>query len=153
MPKSAKRSSKTAANGAVFYGTAQFPISRAVRAGDFVYTSALPAYIPEIEDQVYTAEGIPLSTGKMRQMHSFAEEVHGTFKLVIEALEMADCSLSDVVDCQVWLKDARDFAELNRIYVQYFTDTRPTRSVFQNHFMTDLRIEIKVIAYKPLRTR
>jgi len=151
MTKTAKRTIKTAPNGAIFYGPLKFPISSAVRAGDFVFTSALPSYIPEHDEQVFTAEGIPLSIGKHRNALSFADEVRGTFKAVIEALALADCTLADVVDCQVWLKDPRDFAELNRIYVQYFTDTRPVRSVFQNHFMMDLRIEIKVIAYKPLK--
>lgn len=149
MAKTEKRPAKVAANGPVFYGDFKYPISRAVRAGDFVFTSAFPSHLPELEDQVYTDEGIPLSTGKRRKAHSFADEVHGSFKMLIESLALADCKLSDVVDCQVWLKDPRDFAELNRIYIQYFTDTRPVRSVFQNHFMMEMRIEMKMIAYKP----
>jgi len=140
----------TAPSCATFYGAAQYPISLAVRAGDFVFTSALPCYIPAVEDQTYTAEGIPLTQGKYRKLYSFADEVRGSFKMVSQALETAGCELSDVIDCQVWLKDPRDFAELNRIYVEYFTVTRPTRSVFQNHFMVDLRVELKVVAYKPL---
>lgn len=55
-----------------------------------------------------------------------------------------------MVDTQVWLKDPRDFAEMNGIYATYFVENRPTRSVFQNHFMMEFRIEIKVVAYKPL---
>lgn len=149
MPKTAKRLIKSAANGARFYGNFEFPISPAVRAGDFVLTSAFPGYMPEHDDQVFTAEGSPLSTGKSRNSRSFAEEVHACFKRLINVLALADCKLTDVVDCQVWLKDPRDFAELNRIYIQYFTDTRPVRTVFQNHFMMDLRIEMKMMAYKP----
>jgi len=130
MAKTAKRPIKTAANGALFYGSFKYPISRAVRAGDFVLTSAFGCYIPEHDDQIFTAEGIPLSTGKHCKSYSFADEVHGSFKMVSDALELVDCELSDVVDCQAWLKDARDFAEFNRIYIKYFTDTRPVRSVF-----------------------
>jgi len=150
MPKTARRPIKPAANGAIFYGTFNFPISPAVRAGDFVFTSAFPGYMPEHDDQVFSAEGIPLSTGKYRNAYSFADEVHACFKRLIQVLALADCQLSDVVDCQVWLKDPRDFAELNRLYIQYFTDTKPVRSVFQNHFMMDLRIEMKMMAFKPL---
>ena len=150
MPKNVKRAIKSAKNGAIFYGTFEYPISPAVRAGDFVITSAFPCYMPKHDDQVFTAEGIPLSIGKYRNALSFADEVHGCFKRLIEVLGLADCTLSDVVDCQVWLKDPRDFAELNRVYIQYFTDTRPVRTVFQNHFMMDFRIEMKMMAYKPL---
>jgi 2-iminobutanoate/2-iminopropanoate deaminase len=150
MSEPDKHAVKTTENGAIFYGTFKFPISRAVRAGDFVITSAFPCYLPEHDEQVYTDEGIPLSTGKYRNAYSFGEEVNGCFKMLIEVLALADCGLSDVVDCQVWLKDPRDFAEFNRIYVDYFTDSRPIRSVFQNHFMMEMRIEMKMIAFKPL---
>ena len=150
MPKTATRPPKIAANGAKFYGSWDFPISPCVRAGDFVITSAFPGHMPEHDDQVYTSEGVPLSSAKFRNKHSFAEETHACFKRLIEVLALADCTLADVVDCQVWLKDPRDFAEFNRIYVQYFTDTRPVRQVFQNCFMMDLHVEIKMMAYKPL---
>jgi enamine deaminase RidA (YjgF/YER057c/UK114 family) len=55
-----------------------------------------------------------------------------------------------VIDCQVWLRDARDFCEFNRIYQKYFDASRPIRSVFRTDFMFDFRIEMKVMAYKPL---
>lgn len=141
----------TAPNGAVFYGDPlPYPISRAVRAGDFVTTSAFGDRVPLVADQVYDADGMPLATGARRQNLSFADEVHGTFKAIEEALALAGCSLADVIDTQLWLKDPRDFPELNRIYAGYFTDTRPVRSVFQNAFMMEFRIEMKVVAYKPL---
>jgi enamine deaminase RidA (YjgF/YER057c/UK114 family) len=144
---------KVMPNGAIFYGDPlPYPISRAVRAGDFVITSAFGGYMPAIEEQVYDAEGMPLSTGRRRGPMSFADEVHGTFKFITDALALAGCTLADVVDSQVWLKDPRDFAEMNRLYAEYFKDNRPIRSVFQNHFMMEFRIEIKVVAYKPTRS-
>ena len=69
--------------------------------------------------------------------------------MVQDALALADCTLDDVINSQVWLKDPRDFHEMNRIYMTYFTKSKPIRSVFQNHFMLEFRIEIKVVAYKP----
>jgi enamine deaminase RidA (YjgF/YER057c/UK114 family) len=140
----------TAPNGAQFLGDPlPYPISRVVRAGDFVITSAFGNGIPSPEDTTYDADGLPLSTGKRRKAMTFAEEVHGTFKTIQEALALADCTLDDVIDSQVWLKDPRDFHDMNRIYMTYFTKSKPIRSVFQNHFMLEFRIEIKVVAYKP----
>jgi len=139
----------TTPNGAQFLGDPlPYPISRAVRAGDFVITSAFGDRIMG-PDAVYDAQGLPLPTGARRASVTFPEEVHGTFKSVIDALALADCTLDDVVDSQVWLRDPRDFHEMNRIYKTYFTKSRPIRSVFQNHFMFEFRIEIKVVAYKP----
>ena len=56
-----------------------------------------------------------------------------------------------MIDCQVWLRDPRDFHEFNRIYAGYFETNRPVRSVFRTDFMFDFRIEMKVVAYKPLQ--
>jgi len=153
MARKARAKEKVAPNGAIFYGDPlPYPISRAVRAGDFVITSAFGDRVPLPDEQVYDREGMPLSTGARRKSLSFADEVHGTFKSVSDALALAGCTLADVVDSQVWLKDPRDFHEMNRIYATYFTENRPIRSVFQNHFMMEFRIELKVVAYRPIES-
>ncbi len=135
----------------VYYGGAPpFPISRAVRAGDFVITCAMGDRVFTPEEALYDAHGRVVSSGARLGELTFAEEVHGTFKALGETLALAGCTLADVVDCQVWLRDARNFHEFNRIYAAYFEDNRPVRSVFRTDFMFDFRIEMKVMAYKPL---
>lgn len=152
MARESNPTIKISPNGAIFYGDPlPYPISRAVRAGDFVITSGFGDRIPLPEEQVYDAAGLPLSTGARKKALTFAEEVHGTFKSIGDALALADCALADVVDSQVWLKDPRDFDEMNRIYAEYFKENKPIRTVFQNHFMMEFRIEIKVVVYKPLK--
>jgi 2-iminobutanoate/2-iminopropanoate deaminase len=133
-----------------FGGAPPFPISRAVRAGDFVITCAMGDRVFTFEEALYDENGRVVSTGARLQEVTFAEEVHGTFKALQESLGLAGCTLADVVDCQVWLRDARDFHEFNRIFASYFEGNRPVRSVFRTDFMFDFRIEIKVMAYKPL---
>jgi enamine deaminase RidA (YjgF/YER057c/UK114 family) len=151
VAKKASGKARAGSRGVEFFGSAApYPISRAVRAGDFVITAGLADRVRTAEETVYDAEGMPLPTGKRRKETTFAEEVHGVFKSVEEALALAGCTLADVVDCQVWLKDPRDFHEMNRIYAEYFRTNRPVRSVFQNNFMFEFRIELKVVAYKPL---
>ncbi len=127
-----------------------FPISRAVRAGDFVITCALGDRIFSIDETMYDEHGHVISTGAHLKDRSFADEVHGTFKAVSDALALADCTLDDVIDSQVWLNDPRDFAEFNRIYADYFKGNKPVRSVFKTEFMLEFRVEMKVTAYKPL---
>jgi 2-iminobutanoate/2-iminopropanoate deaminase len=135
----------------VHYGAAPggFPISRAVRAGDFVITSAFGDHAFRPEDVLYDRDGIVIADGSDVRQRSFADEVRGTIRTVEEALGLAGCTLADVVDVQVWLRDARDFPEFNRIYAEYFQVNQPARSVFRVDFMFDCRIEIKAIAYKP----
>jgi 2-iminobutanoate/2-iminopropanoate deaminase len=133
-----------------FGGAPPFAISRAVRVGDFVITCAMGDRVFAPEEALYDEHGRVVSSGARLKELTFGEEVHGTFKALQDSLALAGCTLADVVDCQVWLRDARDFHEFNRIYAAYFEANRPVRSVFRTDFMFDFRIEMKVVAYKPL---
>ena len=87
----------------VFFGGAPpFPISRAVRAGDFVITCAMGDRVFTPEEGLYDEHGRVVSTGTRLQALTFAEEVHATFKALEESLALAGCALADVIDCQVW---------------------------------------------------
>ena len=87
------------------------------------------------DEALYDERGRPVSTGARLQALTFVEEVHATFKAIAESLALAGCTLADVIDCQVWLRDPRDFHEFNRIYATYFQSNRPVRSVFRTDFM------------------
>jgi enamine deaminase RidA (YjgF/YER057c/UK114 family) len=135
----------------IHYGAAPpFPISRAVRAGDFVFTAALGDHGFRPEDVIYDSAGLVISDGTDIRQRSFEEETRGTIANIKAALELAGCGLEDVVDSQVWLRDPRDFPVFNRIYAEHFTRDQPVRSVFRVDFMFDCRVEMKVTAYKPL---
>jgi enamine deaminase RidA (YjgF/YER057c/UK114 family) len=128
------------------------PISQAVRAGDFVFTSAYGPWTFDPKNVVFDAEGNVIDDGSGNKNVPFAEQVHLTFGFVRDALAVAGCTLDDVVDCQCWLTDPRDFVAFNEIYRTYFTKDPPVRSVFPIRFMFDVKVEIKVTAYKPLPT-
>lgn len=126
------------------------PISKAIRAGDFVFTSAYGPWTFDPKKVVFDADGNILDDGSGHKDVPFDEQVHLTFGFIKEALAVAQCSLDDVVDCQAWFADARDFVRFNEIYRTYFSKDPPVRSVFPIKFMFDCKIELKVIAYKPL---
>ena len=65
-------------------------------------------------------------------------------------LEKAGCTLDDVIKCNVWLADARDFWSFNKIYASYFPGVPPARSTVQSPLMIDAKIEIDCVAYRPL---
>lgn len=129
-----------------------FSISKAVRAGDFVITYAVGDHGFQAEDVRHDANGLVLSDGTDRSGVSFEEEVHGTFRNIERALEPTGATLADVVDIQVWLRDPRHFGPFNAIYSAYFKENFPVRQVFRTDFMFDCRVELKVMAYKPLAT-
>ena len=70
-------------------------------------------------------------------------------KNVAHALALAGCALEDVVKTTVWLDDAREFDEFNRVYSEFFPRNKPARSTTQAKNMVDTKIEIEVIAHKP----
>ena len=66
------------------------------------------------------------------------------------ALAVADCTLDDVISSECWLTDPRDFMAFNAIYKTYFKSDPPVRSIFPMRFMFSCKVEMKVVAYKPL---
>ena len=58
-------------------------------------------------------------------------------------------SLDDIVKCNVWLDDARDFAAFNRVYGAAFGARKPARSTVESRLMIDAKVEIDAIAYLP----
>ena len=113
-------------------GTRTLPRSLATKAGGFVFVSGQVAR----DENGVIAEGIEAQT---RQ----------TMKNVAYALAAAGCGLEHVVKTTVWLDDARDFDDFNRIYSEFFPGNRPARSTMQGKNMLQTKIEIEVIAYKP----
>ena len=85
-----------------------------------------------------------MTTGTVEeQTRVVLEEIKAT-------LALADCKLSDVVKAMVWLQDKKDFPGFDSVYGEYFPDEPPTRSAVVNQLLVDARIEIEVVAYRPL---
>jgi enamine deaminase RidA (YjgF/YER057c/UK114 family) len=127
----------------------EVPISKAVRAGDFVFTSAYGPWTFDPRNVVFDAAGAVVDDGAGHAGMDFASQVHATFGFIGDALGVAGCTLADVVECEVWLADARDFVRFNEIYLTYFAENPPTRSVFQAVFMFACKLEMRVRAYRP----
>ena len=126
--------------GAIHYASSAQPALTAFchcrscqKAGGFVFVSG---QVARAENGDVIAGGIEAHT---RQ----------TMKNVAHALALAGCTLEDVVKTTVWLDDARDFDEFNRVYGEFFLRNKPARSTTQAKNMVDTKIEIEVIAYKP----
>jgi reactive intermediate/imine deaminase len=55
-------------------------------------------------------------------------QVRQTMRNLLDGLEEAGLALSNVVATNVYLDDINDFARMNRIYAQYFSDAPPART-------------------------
>ena len=108
------------------------PYSQAVKVGNLLYTSGqLP---------INAATGEFLNSDIKKATTQSLDNV----KVVLEA---AGTTLDKVVKTLVFLKDMNDFAEMNEVYSQYFTENPPARSCVQvAKLPKDALIEIEVIA-------
>lgn len=127
------------------------PISKAIRAGDFVFTSAYGPWVFDPLKLTYDAAGNLIDDGTGNKGMSFEEQVHRTFDFVKAALAVAGCTLEDVISSECWLTDPRDFVAFNTVYKTYFKADPPVRTIFPMRFMFCCRVEIRVTAYKPLQ--
>lgn len=114
-------------------GGMSLPFSPAIRAGDFVYVSGQVAF---------DAAGELVAGGIIPQTRQTIENMR-------KILEQAGCTLDDVIKCNVWLADARDFSSFNKVYAGYFPRIPPARSTVQSPMMIDAKVEIDCIAYRP----
>jgi enamine deaminase RidA (YjgF/YER057c/UK114 family) len=113
----------------------RLPLTKAVRAGDFVFTSGTVAIV-----------GQEIAPGTIE------EETRIALGRLERDLAEAGCTLADVVKATVWLTDADDFAAFNRAYAEVFPEAPPARSTVRCGLMAEARIEIEVLAYRPHET-
>ncbi|MCK4999605.1 MAG: Rid family detoxifying hydrolase [Anaerohalosphaera sp.] len=92
------------------------PYSQAVMAGGVLYISG--------------QLGIDPATGKMTG-DTVADQTTRALENIKAILQAAQMDLDDVVQCQVFLADIKDFGEMNAAYAEYFPTDPPTRAAFQ----------------------
>ena len=127
-------STKQVIGGPLEIGGRVLSLSRAIRAGDFVF----------ITGQVPMRDGAPMTDG------SIEAQTRACLDSLGEILREADCDYGDVVKSMVWLKSREDFPGFNSVYAEYFPSEPPTRSALVSDFLIDIRVEIECVAYKPI---
>jgi len=127
-------STKQVIGGPLEIGGRVLSLSRAIRAGDFVF----------ITGQVPMLGGVLMTDGDVEAQTRACLDSLG------EILAEAGCDYSDVVKSMVWLKSRDDFPGFNAVYAEYFPAAPPTRSVLVSDFLIDIRVEIECVAYKPV---
>ena len=124
---------KQVIGGPLIIGGRRLSLSKAIRAGDYVFLTG----------QVPFRDGQPMTTGTIE------EQTKVTLGLIKETLAEAGCGLADVVKAMVWLRDRADFPGFNQVYGDTFPEDPPARSAVVSELLVDVRVEIEVVAYKP----
>jgi 2-iminobutanoate/2-iminopropanoate deaminase len=104
----------------------------------------------QVNGLIYTAGQIPLDpvTGKLVES-SFADRVHQVMRNLQNILEAAGSDFSKVIKTTIFVTDLGQYAELNAVYANYFSEENaPARSAVQVAGLplgTD--VEIEMVAY------
>ena len=108
------------------------PYSQAIKAGGFVFVSGQIPIIPVSGE---------LMSGDIR---SQTRQVLENLKHILVA---AGSSLDKVVKTTVFLKDLNDYAAINNVYSEYFSQKPPARAAVQAaRLPKDVGVEIEAIA-------
>ena len=121
--------------------------SHAIKAAGLLFVSGQGARDPRTGKE----RGVILDSAGNVVEYDIAEQTRAVLNNLSNVLQQAGCSLRDLVDVSVFLKDMSDFAEYNEVYSQFFSfEDPPARTTVQvaglpgNNF-----IEIKAIAVCP----
>ena len=116
----------------IVIGGRQLSLSRAIRAGDFLFLTG----------QIPFKDGEPMTEGDIE------EQTRACIENLRTVLEASGRGLGDLLDVTAFLIDMdRDFSGYNSVYGDYFADIQPTRTTLEiSALPTPIAVELKVIA-------
>ena len=117
----------------VVIGGRTLSLSRAIRAGDFVFLTGQ----------------IPFKNGEVMTTGTIEEQTEAVLQDIQKTLSEANCEFKDVVKAMVWLSKREFFPGFNEVFSRYFPEDPPARSAVVNELLVDVKVEIEVIAYRP----
>ena len=102
--------------------------SQAVKVGGTVYLSGQIPLVPETMEMITSG---------------FVDEAHQVFKNLSAVCEAAGGSLNDLAKVNIYLTDLANFAQVNEVMAQYFTQPYPARAAIGiNQLPKGAQIEI-----------
>ena len=109
------------------------PYSQAIIHGDTLYTSGQIPVDPATGEVVGTTIG---------------EQADRVMKNLGAVLEAAGSSYENAVKTVCFLADMNDFAAMNAVYTEFFTENCPARSAVQvARLPKDVKVEIEALAF------
>ncbi len=110
-----------------------FPYSPGTRGGNMVFTAGQVAWD---------------NTGKVIGLDDVRAQTIQTLSNVKAVLEEGGATLSDVLKCNVYLKDMKDFQVMNAEFAKFFPESPPARTTVQTPMAEpEMLVEIEAIAY------
>ena len=108
--------------------------SQGIKAGELLFT--------------YGQIGVNVLTGTLSNA-TFEEEVKQSLENIKSILQEVNLCLEDVIKVTVFITDMNLFDSLNKVYLTFFPNKKPTRSAVEvSKLAKDARVEIEAIAFR-----
>jgi len=120
----------------------------------FASPDAAPAvgpYSPSVGagDLVFVSGQIPLDAAGKIVGYTPKDQAHKALDNMRLTLTAAGLGFENVVKTTIFLQDMDDFAAVNGVYAEYFSEPYPARSTVQvGRLPKDVRVEIEAIAVR-----
>src|SRR5690554_1858931 len=103
-----------------------------------------------VNDTLYVSGQIPFVPETMQLLSDdVAVQTKRSLENIAAIVKEAGFSITDIVKCQVFLKDMNDFARVNEVYAQFFGSHTPARiAVEVSRLPKDVSVEIDAICVK-----
>jgi 2-iminobutanoate/2-iminopropanoate deaminase len=97
---------------------------------------------------VYTAGQVAIDPATNQVVEGdIKAQTRQVLKNIEAVLRAANASMDSVVKTTVFLKDFNDFASMNEVYAEFFSESAPARSTVEvGRLPRDLKIEIEAVA-------
>ncbi|MBP7577208.1 MAG: RidA family protein [Candidatus Obscuribacter sp.] len=96
---------------------------------------------------VFLSGQIPLDAAGNLVDGGIVEQTRQVLNNIQNVLDAAGSSLTNVLKATVFLKSMDDFAEMNKVYSEFFSEHKPARSTIQvAKLPRDVSVEIEVVA-------
>lgn len=117
------------------------------RAGDFLYVSGTSSRLPD--NTIAGAQADAMGTTEL----DIRVQTRAVIENIRDILRSAGADLGDLVEMCAYLVNMNDFGGYNEVYGEYFDIDGPARTTVAVHQLPHphLLIEIKAVAYKPLK--
>ncbi len=117
------------------------------RAGDFLFVSGTSSRRPD--NSFAGAEADAMGTTRL----DIRVQTRTVIENIRDILQSVGADLSDVVEISSYLVNMNDFGGYNEVYGEFFGFDGPARTTVAVHQLPHphLLIEIKAVAYKPLK--
>lgn len=122
---------------------------------NYISTNKAPAAIGpysqgvSIGDMIFTSGQIPLNAEGILVEGDIAAQTTQVLTNLSEVLQEGGSSLENVIKTTIFLANMEDFAEVNKVYAEFFGEHKPARStVAVKTLPLTVSIEIEAIALK-----